>query len=111
MEELVPRFELDTPRVNSEAPIGLIKDKHQAPIGLIKKTSTKKTSTKVTINSFQFPLTMTKRGWNTLCAAALHKGYKTGHRRKLVYFRRMVAYTTKAHTTKGGLTTFVPGRS
>ena len=31
MEGLVPRFELDTPRVNSEA-----------PIGLIKKTSTKK---------------------------------------------------------------------
>ena len=30
MEGLVPRFELDTPRVNSEA-----------PIGLIKKTSTK----------------------------------------------------------------------
>ena len=33
MEGLVPRFELDTPRVNSEAPIGLIKktstkDKH-----------------------------------------------------------------------------------
>ena len=25
MEGLVPRFELDTPRVNSEAPIGLIK--------------------------------------------------------------------------------------
>ena len=35
MEGLVPRFELDTPQVNSEAPIGLIKktstkkDKHQ----------------------------------------------------------------------------------
>ena len=28
VEGLVPRFELDTPRVNSEAPIGLIKDKH-----------------------------------------------------------------------------------
>ena len=25
VEGLVPRFELDTPRVNSEAPIGLIK--------------------------------------------------------------------------------------
>ena len=39
---MVPRFELDTPRVNSEAPIGLIKKtstKRQAPahIGLIKK--------------------------------------------------------------------------
>ena len=34
MEGLVPRFELDTPRVNSEA-----------PIGLIKKTSTNNNST------------------------------------------------------------------